>query len=134
MHHRKLSIAAVLAMVPGVVFALGIESVTMHIDDNGEKGEEVEAFVTTDLKQHFAITLDETKVGNNNFAIEFWAVDTSAGQNIKVTEWTGSSLMANTLNSSVSLPREWPVGQYRLDVKHSGKTIGSFEYEIVEAE
>jgi hypothetical protein len=130
--NRSSLVLALLSFFPAAAFALGIESVTLRADDGGEPGEEVEVFIATDHKQHFDIKLDEAKVGNNSFLVEFWAVDISAGQNIKVTEWSGSGLLANTLKASVNLPRDWPVGQYRLDVKHEGKIIGSHEYEILE--
>jgi hypothetical protein len=130
--NRSSLLLALWSFFPAAAFALGIESVTLRADDGGEPGEEVEVFIATDHKQHFDIRLDEAKVGNNSFVVEFWAVEISAGQNIKVTEWSGSGLLANTLNASVNLPRDWPVGQYRLDVKHEGKTIGSYEYEILE--
>lgn len=125
---------AALFLLPSAAFALGIESVVLRADANGEPGEEVEVFIPSDQTQHFEIKLDETKVGTADFLVEFWAVDTSAGQNIKITEWSGNSLLANTLSASVKLPRDWPVGLYRLDVKHDGKAIGSHEYEILEPE
>lgn len=32
-------------------------------------------------------------LGNNTFLVEFWAIYTRAGKNIKVTGWSGSSLV-----------------------------------------
>jgi hypothetical protein len=49
-------------------------------------------------------------------------------------DFTSDSLLANTINAKVSLPREWPVGLYRLDVMLDGKKIGSFEYDVLEPE
>ncbi|AVP97770.1 hypothetical protein C7S18_11430 [Ahniella affigens] len=114
--------------------AVGIESVSLHLDDEGEAGEEVRVFAKADQVQHFEIALDETKLGSHTFVVEFWAVDTSAGQNIKVSQFESGALIANTISAKVSLPREWPTGSYRLDVKMDGQTIGSHDYEVIEGE
>jgi hypothetical protein len=108
--------------------------VTLRSDVAGEPGETVEVFLPTDKKLHFDIALDETELGNHDFVVEFWAVDTSAGKDIKVSEFKQNSLVTNTINASISLPRDWPVGSYRLDVKMDGKLIGSHDYEVAEPE
>jgi len=123
-----------LALFPMAAFALGIESVTLKSDDKGEAGEVVEVFIPTDQVHHFDIKLDAIKTGNHEFLVEFWAVDTTAGENLKVTEFRSKSLVTNTINAKISLPREWPVGQYRLDVKMDGNTIGSYEYDVDDSE
>lgn len=126
--------AALVALVPSAAFAVGIESVTLRADADGEPGEVVEVFIPTDERLHFEIKLDEISVGKTNFVVEFWAVDTTAGQDIKITEFTGDALVANVINANISLPREWPVGLYRLDVILDGKAIGSYEYDVAEPE
>ncbi len=130
MRIRSLLSLGLLAMFPAMALALGIESVTLRADDAGEPGETVEVFLPTDKKLHFDIALDETELGNHAFLVEFWAVDTSAGKDIKVSEFKASSMVTNTINASISLPRDWPTGLYRLDVKMDGETIGSHEYEV----
>jgi hypothetical protein len=135
MSRRKLPLVVALAsLFPAAAFAVGIESVTLRADDNGQPGETVEVFIPTDLKQHFDIKFDEVAVGNKTYMVEFWAVDTTAGQNIRLYDYTSDSLIANTINASVSLPRPWPVGLYRLDVKIDDEVIGSYEYEVLEPE
>jgi len=66
--------------------------------------------------------------------LKFWAVDTTAGANRKLSEFKSSSLLANTVTAKVSLPPEWPVGLYRLDVKMDGTDIGLHEYDVAEPE
>ena len=129
-----LTLVALLALLPAAAFAVGIESVTLRADDNGEPGEVVEVFIPTDQVQHFDIKLDEVTVGKHEYLVEFWAVDTTAGQDIRIMDFPTESLLANTINAKVSLPREWPVGLYRLDVMLDGKKIGSFEYDVLEPE
>lgn len=112
--------------------ALGIESVTFMVDDNGSPGEEVEAFVATDRVQYFEIKLDEVKAGKHDFLVEFWAVETDAASNVKVTEFKVGGLLVNTINANISLPRDWPIGSYRFDVKMDGKLVESYDYVVGE--
>ena len=112
--------------------ALSIESVTFLKDADGSPGEEVEEFLATDQVQHFEIKLDEVKVGKHEFSVEFWAVETNAASNVKVTEFKTGALLVNTINAKISLPRVWPIGDYRLDVKMDGKLVESYDYEISE--
>ncbi|MBK8284640.1 MAG: hypothetical protein IPK97_06960 [Ahniella sp.] len=123
-----------LLLFPMAAFATGIESVTLMADAEGEPGEAIEVFIPSDQVQHFEINLDGTEFGNSEFVVEFWAVETSAGENIKVTEFKSEALVANTITAKISLPQEWPVGLYRLDVKMNGKKIGSYEYDVAEPE
>ncbi len=123
-----------LLLFPIAAFATGIESVTLLADAEGEPGEAIEVFIPSDKVQHFEINLDGTEFGNKEFVVEFWAVETSAGENIKISEFKSEALVANTITAKVSLPREWPVGLYRLDVKMDGEVIGSHEYDVVEPE
>jgi hypothetical protein len=128
---RGLLFLGLLGMFPAVALALGIESVTLRADDADEA---VEVFLPTDKKLHFDIALDETETGNHEFLVEFWAVDTSAGKDIRVGDFKANSLVTNTINASLTLPRDWPTGLYRLDVKMDGELIGSHEYDVAEPE
>jgi hypothetical protein len=124
-------IAALLLGVSSAASATGVAGVTLMLDDAGSPGEEVEAFHPGDHHQRFRIELDETELGSHEFVVEFWAVDTAAAANTKVTEFKGGALVANTIDADVSLPRDWPIGSYRLDVLMDGEPIGSFDYEVV---
>lgn len=134
MRIRGLAVLGLLGMFPALALALGIESVTLRADDAGEPGETVEVFLPTDKKLHFDIKLDETEVGNHSFVVEFWAVDTSAGKDIRLTDFKSDSLLSNTIKASISLPKDWPTGLYRFDVKMDGELIGSHEYDVVAPE
>jgi len=123
-----------LALFPIAAFGVGIDSVTLKADAEGAAGEVVEVFIPSDLVQHFDIKLDAVKMGKHDFLVEFWAVDTTAGENIRITDFKSSALIANTITAKIALPREWPVGLYRLDVKMDGAAIGSYEYDVAEPE
>jgi hypothetical protein len=131
---KRLLLAALVTLVPPVAFAIGIESVTLRADDNGEPGEVVETFIPTDTRLHFEIKLDEVAIGSANYVVEIWAVDTTAGQDIRIADFKGDALVANVINVNISLPREWPVGLYRLDVTFNGEAIGSHEFDVAEPE
>lgn len=124
------ALAACLALFAAPAFAVGIESVELLRDDGGEPGDAVEHFTPGDRVQHFGIQLDELKVGNHNFTIEFHALETMSGDSGKITSVDAGGLIANTISAQVSLPRDWPTGWYRLDVKMDGKPIGSHRYVI----
>ncbi len=131
---KRLLLSALITLVPSVAFAIGIESVTLRVDENGEPGEVVETFIPTDTRLHFEIKLDEVAIGSTSYVVEIWAVDTTAGQDIRITDFKGDALVANVINVNISLPREWPVGLYRLDVTLNGEAIGSHEFDVAEPE
>jgi len=127
-------LSALIMLVPSAAFAIGIESVTLRADDNGEPGEVVEVFIPTDKRLHFEIKLDEVSVGSKAYKVDFWAVDTTAGTDIRIGDFTVDALVANVINANISLPRDWPVGLYRLDVTLDGETVGSYDYDVAEPE
>ena len=127
---KYLSMAALAFSLSTVAHATSIESVSLHADDGGEAGEAVEMFTPTQRNQHFSVQLDELKLGNHSFLIEFWAEETVAAQNQKLTEFETSGLIANVITANVSLPTDWPMGRYRIDVKMDGKPLGSHRYIV----
>lgn len=127
---RFASSAILLLAFSGSALALSIEDVVLMRDDGGEAGEVVAKFAPTDQVQHFKIHLDEMKLGQHEFMVEFWAAHTSAGDEIKVADFKADALIANTIDAQVSLPRDWPTGEYRLDVMMDGAKIGSHAYRI----
>lgn len=111
-------------------YATSIESVTLMQDNGGEPGSAVATFAPSDRVQHFSIKLDGLQVGSHDFLIEFWADETVSGKNQKVTEVKTSALLANTVTANLSLPNDWPMGWYRVDVKMDGASIGSHRYVV----
>jgi hypothetical protein len=122
--------AAVALFAAQAAWAIDIESVRLLVDNEGEPGEEVGAFLPGDHVQHFLIKLDGLEVGNHDFKVEFWAVDTTAGGNIKVADFAQNSLITNEITAQVSLPRDWPQGAYRLDVLMDGERVASHDYAV----
>ncbi len=122
--------AALLLALAGSAQATSIESVSLLKDAAGEPGEEVSMFDPGNLIQHFKITLDEMKIGQHRFMIEFWADETTQGSKQKLTEFETDGLIANTITAQISLPNRWPTGWYRLVVRMDGEEIGTHRYVV----
>jgi len=127
---RRIAVSLLLLALAAPAGAISIESVELMLDDAGEPGEAVEVFDASDRVQHFKIHLDETKLGQHAWLVEFWAEATDAGNEIKVLDFKTEGLIANTIDAKISLPRDWPIGTYRLVVTMDGEPIGTYNYEV----
>lgn len=109
---------------------------TLKADDGkGGAGEEVDSFLPTDHKLHFVTTLNEKVPVGTKLKFTFTAVDTDAGKNLKITDVEITADKSDTLlSSSISATKDWPVGDYRVDLSADGKQIGSFDYSVEEGE
>lgn len=110
-----------------------IRQVLLQRDQGGEPGAEVKYFKPSDRKQHFTVKLDQLKVGSLKVHFEFVGVDTSAGKNLPVQKLDVSALVGNEAHASVSLPRDWPYGSYKMDVSIDGKLARSVPYVVSKA-
>lgn len=107
-----------------------VESIAIMRDDGeGKPGEEVESIAPTDRLFHAVIKLDvgtEKKVST-----ELVAVDTPDGKNVSVVskdyELGG---IENTITMDYSLPRDWPVGIYKVNVSAGGKLLQAKEFKV----
>ena len=123
----------IAALAPMSAFADDrIESVSLMRDDAGKPGATVPQFTPQDRKQHFAIKLRKLEVGKNRFQAGFVGVETASGNNVEIfkTGELGNSLIANTITAQLSLPRDWPLGRYAVEVLMNDKPIGSREYIV----
>jgi hypothetical protein len=107
-----------------------VESITLMRDDgSGKAGETVESLKPSDRQFHAAIHLergDDAKV-----KADLIAVDTPAGKDVPVLsqdyDVTG---IENIVNINFSLPNDWPVGLYKIDISINGKPEKSKEFRI----
>ena len=58
------------------------------------------------------------------------AVDTTAGKDLQIAEKDFSSLVANRIDASVELPRDWPKGSYKLDIYLSGTLAKTVDFTV----
>lgn len=110
--------------------------ITLKADDGkGGAGEEVDSFLASDRKLHFEIALNENVAVGTKLKFSFTAVDTDAGKNMKVTDVEITADKSDSiLSSSISAKKDWPVGDYRMDLFADGKQIGAFDYSVEKAE
>lgn len=110
---------------------------TLFIDDgNGKPFGSVNSFEPKDHVQHFEAKLNDVVPDGTKVRWTFTAVDTAASQNTKITEieFTVGDRGADTLKGTCSLPKDWPVGKYRVDIALDGNLLDSFEYEVADRE
>lgn len=112
--------------------AVTVETITLMKDEDGEAGEIVDDFETTDLAFHADVKL--SKMGSGVMVRgELVAVRTSEGDDIAVV---GTEKEVGGVNNSVdftfSLPRPWPSGEYRVDVYLDGLLSASTSFMIKE--
>ena len=112
--------------------AVTVMSITLMKDEEGEAGEVVDGFKTTDQAFHADVKLSEMGSGVMVRG-ELVAVRTSEGDDIAVV---GTEKEVGGVNNSVdftfSLPRPWPSGEYRVDVYLDGLLSASTSFMIKE--
>ena len=108
-----------------------VNSFKLDIDDgSGEPGDEVFVFKPSDRIQHFEVNLDSMLKNGTVIKWVFTAVDTSAGQDIAITEVETTVLIGNNLSAQLEMDQDFPTGTYRADVYIDGTLLQSFEYQV----
>jgi hypothetical protein len=131
----KKLVVVLFAMLINRCFAQpqdSIESMTLFKDAGGKAGAEVAHFELQDRKQHFVIKLKKFEWGKNTFDLHFIGVETTQGNNIDIKRVTdvGNSLAANSITANLSLPNDWPLGRYAVEVMMNGKSLGRRPYVV----
>jgi hypothetical protein len=106
-----------------------VESVTLKRDENGEPGEEVTSFKPTDHVMHFVIQFGSIQL-NTKMSAELIAVDAGGSKNASVIKKDMDALAANTFTFTASLDKDWPTGQYKLDVYLADKLVKSQPFSV----
>jgi hypothetical protein len=108
-----------------------VDSLDLARDNNGSAGEHVSSFKPTDNPMHFVVGLSEFESGTK-VRVVLMAVDVATGEkNVKVGEIereTGT--LENQMDATMTLPRNWPTGTYRVDVYVEGSLDKSREFEV----
>jgi len=112
---------------PGVVT---IAKVTMYRDDgSGHPGDEVTVFKPADRVMHFAASARGLEFGQKILLI-FTAVDASGKVTHIANADGGAVLAANQITGQISLPTDWPVGLYRMDIYVNGDRVYVWSYRV----
>ena len=131
MRHLLLLILFLACTATARAAELKVESTQLQRDDGkGEPGEVVTGFHTTDRKLHFHAQLAELKLGKTEARWVITGIDTEAGKDLKVAEFTTSGLISNEINGSVKLPRDWPAGTFRAVLFLNGTEAAHIDYAI----
>jgi hypothetical protein len=110
-----------------------IESYKLSQDNgSGKAGDEVKSFKPSDHVQYFDVQLTDFLKAGSVVKWVFTAVDTSAGKNLKITEVETKVVVANHLNSQLSLDKDFPTGSFKADISVDGTPIGTIDYTVSE--
>lgn len=111
---------------------IGVSAITFYRDNGkGEPGEEVEEFKSSERILHVKARLNRIEVGGITVKVVWVAVDTSAGKDVVIEEVVFKSLLANQATSKLELPRDWPVGRYRVDFYLNDRLVANEGFSIL---
>ena len=100
--------------------------------DNGRgaPGDETLSFAPSDRTIHCVVKLKEAKRGTA-MKFSWWIVDAdgSKNQKIKDIDYTTRTL-ENIVHGHLSLPQDWPIGQYKVQVFVNGDLDRTIPYTI----
>ena len=130
-----IAAAALLVLVPTIASAqsapaASIQNITFMRDDGtGQPGDVVTSFSPSDHILHVHAGLDQM-VLNPNGHVTWTAVDTTAGSNITIADAPLNGIAANSFDSQLSLPQDFPVGTYRVDFYMDGQLLQSGNFQV----
>lgn len=91
---------------------------------------EVKFFHPQDHSLFFKADLGTMKLGQTRIKWKFIAVEVAGGENGLIKEVEASSLMANHATGSLSLPRDWPYGNYKAELYVDDKLVATQPYIV----
>ena len=108
-----------------------IESATLAKDSGGKPGDTVANFTPLDKVQYFVVTLNEGKAGTRVKGV-FTVVnaDGVTDQKMAETEVVTADDDQNKVNFHISLPAEFPVGEYKADFFLDNKPATTVNYKV----
>ncbi|HWP53513.1 MAG TPA: hypothetical protein VN476_05225 [Pyrinomonadaceae bacterium] len=106
-----------------------VTRIYMARDANGKPGAETTSFAPDNRTIHCVISLNKAKKGTQVRFI--WkAVDVGGtNEDIKTIDYTTNSF-ENKVQGHLVLPKDWPVGKYRVDVYINGALDKTIDYTI----
>ena len=112
---------------------VGVTEMTLYRDLNGEAGKKVDNFLPSDRIMHF----QATTVGSRSVPVKVkWSFlkRNPAGDDF-IHDITSEMMISTTsvLTANLTLPRDWPAGDYVAVVTLDGELAAEFEYQIVPA-
>jgi hypothetical protein len=127
---RRLSSLLPLLLLAATAFCQSVVKVELTRDNSGKPGAAVRTLTPSDNPFHCVIQL-KPLTSPMNFSGTLIAVDAGGVKDYRVVS---TDIEAKAGGSQVdfkfSLPRSWPVGSYRIDVKANGKTVRTLNFEV----
>jgi hypothetical protein len=108
-----------------------VTEIALARDNNDAAGDEVQSFSPTDNPMHAVVKLSDNTPGTK-IRVVLMAVSVASGEkNTKVAdiERDAGSVKGN-LDTTFTLPRDWPTGTYRVDAYVNGKLDKSRTFEV----
>jgi len=108
-----------------------VDQINMAKDDNGKVGASTTAFEPGDHTVHCVINLNKPKAGTRVRAV--WVAADVEGvpknEELKALDYTTNSF-EKKVHGYLTWPRDWPKGQYRLEVYINGALDKTINYSI----
>jgi hypothetical protein len=108
-----------------------ITSLNMARDDGkGSAGQSVDTFSPSDRTVYCVVHLSKLKAGTK-VKFSWYAVDAGGMENklLKELDYT-TNTFENIVNAHLTLPQDWPTGDYRVDVSVNDAAPRSVEYTV----
>jgi hypothetical protein len=111
----------------------GIAIKEMHMakdDGNGAPGDETTSFAASDRTVHCVATLKESKSGTA-MKFSWWIVDAEGSKNQKIKDIDYKTrALENIVHGHLTLPRDWPVGKYKVQIYVNGDLDKTVFYSV----
>ena len=115
---------------PSATSTGAIEDLHMAKDKGGDPGDETNAFSPGDRTIHCVAKLAEAKAGTT-MKFSWFIVDAGGSKNekIKDIDYTTGAL-ENIVHGHLTLPKDWPIGKYKVDVFVNGNLEKTAQYSV----
>jgi Flp pilus assembly protein TadD len=107
-----------------------IQTVHMARNNNGKPGEAVLSFMPTDRTIFCVITFNVARPGTKvRFVWKTVEIDGSRNEEIKTVDYVTKPL-EDKVQGNLALPRDWPVGTYKVDIYINGTFAKTVNYRV----
>jgi hypothetical protein len=108
-----------------------IKEIHMAKDDgNGNPGDETDSFAPGDRTIHCVASLKQAKSGTD-MRFSWWIVDADGSKNQKVKDIDYKTrALENIVHGHLTLPQDWPVGKYKVQIYVNGDLDKTAFYSI----
>jgi hypothetical protein len=99
-------------------------------DGNGGPGDQTFNFEPGDHTIHCVTTLKNSKSGTK-MKFSWWIVDAGGSKNEKIKDIDYSTgALENVVHGHLTLPRDWPIGKYKVQVYVNGDLDRTVSYNV----